>query len=78
MTITQGCKVIGCAGTEEKVKYVKEECKFDEVFNYKTCDLNTTLKKLAPNGIDCYFDNVTIISLSIYMNKYIIKFTNCY
>lgn len=54
----KGCKVIGCAGTERKVKYVKEECGFDEVFNYKTSDLRTTLKKLAPNGIDCYFDNV--------------------
>lgn len=53
----KGCKVIGCAGTDEKVKFVKE-CGFDEVFNYKTSSLHTSLKKLAPNGIDCYFDNV--------------------
>ncbi|ESO00691.1 hypothetical protein HELRODRAFT_113207 [Helobdella robusta] len=54
----KGCRVIGCAGTVEKCKEVKEQYGFDYVFNYKTCNLNEALRTAAPNGIDCYFDNV--------------------
>jgi len=53
----KGCKVVGCAGSDEKVKYLKE-IGFDGAFNYKTADLKTVLKELCPNGIDCFFDNV--------------------
>lgn len=54
----KGCRVIGSAGTEEKMEYLKS-LGFDEVFNYKTTsNLDAKLKELAPDGIDCYFDNV--------------------
>lgn len=54
----KGCKVIGFAGSDAKVAWLKE-LGFDEAFNYKTIkDLDATLKSAAPNGIDCYFDNV--------------------
>ncbi|XP_050684103.1 prostaglandin reductase 1-like [Leptidea sinapis] len=53
----KGCKVIGFAGTDEKVKWLKE-LGFDEAFNYKTVNIQTALKEVAPNGVDCYFDNV--------------------
>ncbi|XP_077995120.1 prostaglandin reductase 1-like [Glandiceps talaboti] len=53
----KGAKVIGCAGSEEKIKFLKD-LGFDEVFNYKTENLDEALKRAAPNGIDCYFDNV--------------------
>uniref|UniRef100_H2ZQ56 Prostaglandin reductase 1 n=1 Tax=Ciona savignyi TaxID=51511 RepID=H2ZQ56_CIOSA len=54
----KGCKVIGCCGSDEKIKFAKS-IGFDDVFNYKTCkDYPGTLKKMAPNGIDCFFDNV--------------------
>ncbi|XP_077995119.1 prostaglandin reductase 1-like [Glandiceps talaboti] len=53
----KGAKTIGCAGTDEKVGHLKEYG-YDEVFNYKTEDLDKALKRRAPNGIDCYFDNV--------------------
>lgn len=59
----KGCKVVGCAGSDEKVKYLKE-IGFDGAFNYKTADLKTVLKELCPNGIDCFFDNVRINSYS--------------
>ncbi|XP_053158874.1 prostaglandin reductase 1 [Hemicordylus capensis] len=53
-----GCKVVGCAGSEEKVAYLKE-LGFDEVFNYKTVkSLKEALQKASPDGYDCYFDNV--------------------
>nr|XP_002127717.1 prostaglandin reductase 1 isoform X1 [Ciona intestinalis] len=54
----KGCKVIGCCGSDAKIEFSKS-IGFDEVFNYKTCGSYTeVLKKLAPNGIDCFFDNV--------------------
>lgn len=57
----QGCKVIGSVGSDEKVKYLKEELGFDEAYNYKTVTpdkLDAELKKLAPDGIDVFFENV--------------------
>ena len=53
--------MIGSAGSEEKVAYLKE-LGFDEVFNYKTTsNLDAKLKELAPEGIDVYFDNVITV-----------------
>lgn len=54
----KGCTVLGFAGTDDKLQWMKNDLGFDHVFNYKTVDLNETFKKYAPNGIDCYFDNV--------------------
>jgi NADPH-dependent curcumin reductase CurA len=54
-----GCKVVGSAGSDEKVKWLKEELGFDAAFNYrKETKPAQTLAKLCPNGIDVYFDNV--------------------
>jgi len=58
LSFAGGCQVIGACGSDEKVKYVKS-IGFDDAFNYKTDDWETTLKKIAPNGIDCCFDNVS-------------------
>lgn len=54
----RGCRVIGSAGTDEKVKTLKDECGFDVAFNYKTGPVLDQLKAAAPEGIDVYFDNV--------------------
>ena len=51
--------MIGYAGTDDKVKWLKEELGFDFAFNYKKVDLNESLKEAAPEGIDVYFDNVS-------------------
>uniref|UniRef100_A0A5B6YY33 Putative 2-alkenal reductase (NADP(+)-dependent) n=1 Tax=Davidia involucrata TaxID=16924 RepID=A0A5B6YY33_DAVIN len=54
-----GCYVVGCAGSKEKVKLLKEKLSFDDAFNYKEeTDLKTALKRYFPDGIDIYFDNV--------------------
>lgn len=56
---TRGLRVVGSAGTDEKVEYLKNELNFDAGFNYKkTKNLIATLKELCPKGIDIYFDNV--------------------
>ncbi|XP_033122136.1 prostaglandin reductase 1-like isoform X2 [Anneissia japonica] len=53
-----GCRVIGSAGSEEKIKYLKE-IGYDDAFNYKTTtNLEKTIKDMCPDGIHMYFDNV--------------------
>lgn len=56
----KGCKVIGMAGSDEKGKWLKDNLKFDHFINYKTENIEKVLAKIAPKGIDCYFDNVRI------------------
>lgn len=53
-----GARVIGYAGSDDKVKFLKNTLMFDEAFNYKTSDLATTLKQVAPDGVNCFFDAV--------------------
>lgn len=53
-----GCHVIGSAGSDKKVAFLKEECGFDSAFNYKAGPTLEQLAKIAPDGIDVYFDNV--------------------
>lgn len=54
----QGCRVVGIAGSADKIKMLKEEYGFDEAVNYKTADLATAIKEACPDGVDIYFDNV--------------------
>jgi hypothetical protein len=54
-----GCRVVGVAGSDEKVRYVVDELGFDACINYKTTpDLLQTLRETCPDRIDIYFDNV--------------------
>ncbi|XP_022540601.2 prostaglandin reductase 1 isoform X2 [Astyanax mexicanus] len=54
----KGCRAVGCAGSDDKVSYLKE-LGFDQAFNYKTISsLEDALREAAPQGYDCYFDNV--------------------
>ena len=54
----RGCRVIGSAGSAEKVQNMLAEWGFDEAFNYKTGPSLEQLNRAAPDGIDVYFDNV--------------------
>jgi NADPH-dependent curcumin reductase CurA len=54
----RGCRVIGSAGSAEKVAFLLNECGFDSAFNYKDGPILDQLKQNAPDGIDVYFDNV--------------------
>lgn len=54
-----GCRVVGSVGSDEKAQWLLDECKVDQVINYKACgNLTQALAKAAPNGIDVYFENV--------------------
>jgi len=55
----QNCRVVGSAGSADKIAWLKNEAGVDEAFNYHdTDDVSATLAKLFPDGIDLYFDNV--------------------
>ncbi|GGX52031.1 NADP-dependent oxidoreductase [Streptomyces minutiscleroticus] len=51
-------RVIGSAGSDEKVRLLTEEYGFDAAFNYKNGPVHEQLKEAAPDGVDVYFDNV--------------------
>ena len=54
-----GCRVIGIAGSDDKVEMLKSKFGFDEAINYNTTkDMNKAIAEVAPNGVDIYFDNV--------------------
>ena len=55
----QGCHVIGIAGSDEKIKLLKEEFGFNGAINYKhAVDIKAAIAELCPDGVDIYFDNV--------------------
>jgi NADPH-dependent curcumin reductase len=54
----KGCRVIGIAGGPEKGRLVTEEFGFDACIDYRLPHLRRTLRELAPDGVDIYFDNV--------------------
>lgn len=67
---TIGCNVIGIAGTDEKVRMLKEKFGFDGSINYnKTDDVATAIKENAPDGVDVYFDNVGSYTLDAAMKN---------
>jgi len=54
-----GCRVIGIAGSDDKVEMLKKRFGFDEGINYNTVtDMKAAVAAAAPNGVDIYFDNV--------------------
>jgi len=52
-----GCRVLGSAGSAEKVAWIRE-LGFDDAFDYRERTPREALADLAPDGIDIYFDNV--------------------
>jgi len=54
-----GLRVIGIAGTDEKIEMLKSKFGFDEGINYNTTkDMKSAIAEAAPQGVDVYFDNV--------------------
>lgn len=54
-----GLRVIGIAGTDEKIEMLKTKFGFDEGINYNTTkDMKSAIAEAAPKGVDVYFDNV--------------------
>ncbi len=59
LAMLESCRVVGTAGSDEKVDYLRNTIGLDAVINYRTCgDLRSALAAACPRGIDVYFDNV--------------------
>lgn len=54
-----GCRVTGCAGSDEKVELMKAEFGYDAGFNYRSSQsIPDSVRETCPDGIDVDFENV--------------------
>jgi NADPH-dependent curcumin reductase CurA len=51
-------RVVGSAGTPEKVRWLRDELGFTAAFDYHDGAVADLLAAAAPEGVDVYFDNV--------------------
>lgn len=58
IAVREGLTVIGSVGDDSKLDFITKELGFTSGFNYKKENVKDALQRLAPNGIDIYFDNV--------------------
>lgn len=54
----EGLTVIGSVGSDEKLDFILKDLGFDAGFNYKKEGPAAALARLAPKGIDIYYENV--------------------
>lgn len=65
----RGARVIGSAGSEDKVQWLLNEIGVDAVVNYRTASLEDFLTHQAPEGVDCYFDNIGGTMLETFLTR---------
>ena len=54
----KGCRVVGTAGSADKVRWLVDDLGFDYAFDYHGGGLRQEIQKGAPEGVDVFFDNV--------------------
>jgi len=54
----KGCRVVGIAGGQKKVDYLRREFGFDAAVDHRSPRLKEELRAACPDGIDIYFENV--------------------
>lgn len=68
----KGCRVVGSAGSKEKCDWLENEAGVDVALNYKdyanAAELTRALAKAAPDGVNCYFENVGGMHLEAALN----------
>lgn len=66
----KGCRVVGSAGSAEKVRWLLEEAGIDAAVNYREAgdDLEAAIAQHCPDGIDVYFENVGGAHLTAALN----------
>lgn len=58
IAVREGLHVIGSVGDDKKLDFITNTLGFHAGFNYKKEDLKSAVARLAPQGIDIYYDNV--------------------
>jgi NADPH-dependent curcumin reductase CurA len=73
----KGAKVLGVAGSDDKVAWLKEFC--DDALNYKSADFAKQFKAKTPDLIDVFFDNVggEVLELALSRAKMFSRFVMC-
>lgn len=54
----RGARVLAICGSDSKAASLRDELGADAVMNYKTTSIDAFLAAEAPQGVDCFFDNV--------------------
>lgn len=75
----KGAKVLGLAGEDSKVSWLKEELGFDEALNYKDPQFKDKFRAATKDLIDVYFDNVggEILDMALARAKPFARFVMC-
>jgi len=56
---TDGCTLVGIAGSSDKCDWLVKDLGFDAAINYREVDdMQAAIKHACPEGIDVFFDNV--------------------
>lgn len=66
--------MIAFAGSDDKVEWCHKDLGFDHVFNYKKVNFSEEISKLAPNGVELFFDNVGGEWYHTLINKHMKKY----
>jgi hypothetical protein len=66
----RGCRVVGSAGHDDKVAWLRDELKLDAAFNYRTvASVGEALSQHCPQGIDIDFENVGGATLQAVLDR---------
>jgi NADPH-dependent curcumin reductase CurA len=66
--VREGLNVIGSVGDDKKLEFITKELGFASGFNYKKEDMKEAIERLAPEGLDIYYDNVGGELLDVALN----------
>ncbi|RMZ82470.1 hypothetical protein DV737_g1969, partial [Chaetothyriales sp. CBS 132003] len=58
IAVREGLYVIGSVGDDKKLDFITKQLGFHAGFNYKKENIRDAVKRLAPDGIDIFYDNV--------------------
>ncbi|KIW35377.1 uncharacterized protein PV07_02075 [Cladophialophora immunda] len=58
IAVREGLHVIGSVGDDRKLDFILNDLKFHAGFNYKKESMAEAVKRLAPQGLDIFYDNV--------------------
>lgn len=75
----KGAYVLGLAGSDDKVSWLKQELGFDDALNYKDKDFVAKFRAATKGFIDVFFDNVggEILDLALSRAKPHARFVMC-
>ncbi|KAI4232822.1 MAG: hypothetical protein LQ352_008299, partial [Teloschistes flavicans] len=75
----KGATVLGIAGSDDKVKWLKKDLGFDDALNYKDPEFPKKFREATKNLIDLFFDNVggEVLDLALSRAKPHARFVIC-